>query len=126
MRCAHPFRASGQFVLLHHQTGRRCGALILADLVAPGLLGGIHRSVGMAREFVQILAMLGVQADAAAEPQRQGHALQHEWLHALLHEFARHHTRLLGAANGWQQQNELVPALAAHRVGLPHHGLQAA
>ena len=49
----------------------------------------------MAREFGQILAMLWVQADAPAEPQRQGHALQHERLHALLHEFARHHTRLL-------------------------------
>ena len=46
MRCAHPFRASGKFVLLHHQAGRRCGALILADLVAPGLLGGVQGLVG--------------------------------------------------------------------------------
>src|SRR5262249_42989110 len=80
-----------------------------------GVLGGVHRHVGVAEEIVRTILRRGLAGNPDAAGDDDLAALQVEWSPQPLADPLRHANRLVGAG-AFEQHGELVAAEPGHRV----------
>ena len=92
-------------------------------VVAPIVLGAVHRDIGALRKRFKILAVVGVHRDADRRRDDQFMLFDSAETGDSLQQFFGHMRRTVGIGVR-QQQDELIPAQARHRVFLAHRRFQ--
>ena len=93
--------------------------------VAALVLGLVHGGIGVAHQGVDVDAVLGVEADADAQGDIEGPAVQIDGPLAGLGQLFGHQGGVAGAFHGVQDQGELIAPEAGERVALAHLATQA-
>ena len=106
---------------------RAGAAVVLVELVAARAapLRAIHGGVGMTDQRDRIGAVVRIDRDADARQQRKRVRTDRCRRRERLQHLAGDRCCVAGARDLGEQHHELVAAVPAHRVGLPHHRGQA-